>query len=170
MQAFRKARCTNRQRGKRPGLGARAAAGRGMGDMIDVNVKGVLYAIAEALPIFRNQGFGHFVLIASTAALKMVPIMAVYSATKAAVRTIAEGLRQVGGGQASRHDHHARVRVNGLRQSGDRPASKSSAHPIARRVRNPAGRDRPRNCVRDRAADRGRRERGRRPSDGAGIS
>jgi len=30
-------------------------------DMIDVNVKGVLYGIAAALPIFREQGFGHFV-------------------------------------------------------------------------------------------------------------
>jgi NADP-dependent 3-hydroxy acid dehydrogenase YdfG len=29
--------------------------------MIDVNIKGVLYGIAAALPIFRKQGFGHFV-------------------------------------------------------------------------------------------------------------
>ena len=66
-------------------------------DMIDVNIKGVLYGIAAALPVFRKQGFGHFVHIASTAALKIVPTMAVYSATKAAVRVIAEGLRQEAG-------------------------------------------------------------------------
>lgn len=66
-------------------------------DMIDVNVKGVLYGIAAALPVFRKQGFGHFVHIASTAALKIVPTMAVYSATKAAVRAISEGLRQEAG-------------------------------------------------------------------------
>ena len=27
--------------------------------MIDVNIKGVLYGIAAALPVFRKQGFGH---------------------------------------------------------------------------------------------------------------
>jgi NADP-dependent 3-hydroxy acid dehydrogenase YdfG len=65
--------------------------------MIDVNIKGVLYGIAAALPIFRKQGCGHFVHIASTAALKIVPTMAVYSATKTAVRAIAEGMRQEAG-------------------------------------------------------------------------
>lgn len=35
--------------------------------MIDINVNGVLYGVAAALPIFRRQGFGHFVNIASTA-------------------------------------------------------------------------------------------------------
>jgi NADP-dependent 3-hydroxy acid dehydrogenase YdfG len=66
-------------------------------DMIDVNIKGVLYGIAAALPVFRKQGFGHFVHVASTAALKVVPTMAVYSATKGAVRVISEGLRQEAG-------------------------------------------------------------------------
>ena len=33
-------------------------------EMIDVNIKGVLYGIAAALPVFRKQGFGHFVNIA----------------------------------------------------------------------------------------------------------
>jgi NADP-dependent 3-hydroxy acid dehydrogenase YdfG len=66
-------------------------------DMIDINVKGVLYGIAAALPIFRQQGFGHFVNIASTAAYRIVPTMAVYAATKFAVRAISEGLRQEAG-------------------------------------------------------------------------
>ncbi|GAA3935402.1 SDR family NAD(P)-dependent oxidoreductase [Chitinophaga oryziterrae] len=66
-------------------------------DMIDINVKGVLYGIAAALPVFRQQGFGHFVNIASTAAYKIVPTMAVYAATKSAVRFISEGLRQEAG-------------------------------------------------------------------------
>jgi NADP-dependent 3-hydroxy acid dehydrogenase YdfG len=65
--------------------------------MIDVNVKGVLYGIAAALPVFRRQGSGHFVTVASTAGLKTVPNMAVYSATKFAVRALCEGLRQEGG-------------------------------------------------------------------------
>jgi NADP-dependent 3-hydroxy acid dehydrogenase YdfG len=66
-------------------------------DMIDVNIKGVLYGIAAALPVFRMQGSGHFVNIASVAGLKTVPNMAVYSGTKFAVRAISEGLRQEAG-------------------------------------------------------------------------
>jgi NADP-dependent 3-hydroxy acid dehydrogenase YdfG len=66
-------------------------------EMIDVNVKGVLYGIAAALPVFRRQGFGHFVNTASTAGLKVVPTMAVYAGTKLAVRAISEGLRQEAG-------------------------------------------------------------------------
>ncbi len=66
-------------------------------DMIDVNIKGVLYGIAAALPLFRKQGFGQFVNIASTAGLVTRPTMSVYSATKFAVRVISEGLRQEAG-------------------------------------------------------------------------
>jgi len=66
-------------------------------DMIDVNIKGVLYGIAAALPVFRKQGFGHFVNTASTAGHKTVPTMSVYSGTKFAVRAISEGLRQEAG-------------------------------------------------------------------------
>jgi NADP-dependent 3-hydroxy acid dehydrogenase YdfG len=66
-------------------------------EMIDVNIKGVLYGIAAALPIFREQGFGHFVNTASTAGHKTVPNQSVYSGTKFAVRAISEGLRQEAG-------------------------------------------------------------------------
>ena len=65
--------------------------------MIDVNLKGVLYGIAAALPLFRAQGFGHFVNTASTAAHRIVPNQAVYAGTKTAVRVISEGLRQEAG-------------------------------------------------------------------------
>ena len=68
-------------------------------DMIDVNIKGVLNGIAAALPVFRQQGFGHFVNTASTAGHKTVANQAVYSATKFAVRAISEGLRQEAGDQ-----------------------------------------------------------------------
>jgi len=66
-------------------------------EMIDVNLKGVLYGIAAALPVFRRQGFGHFVNVISTAGIQITPTMAVYAATKNAVRTITEGLRQEAG-------------------------------------------------------------------------
>jgi NADP-dependent 3-hydroxy acid dehydrogenase YdfG len=66
----------------------------GWSDMIDVNLRGVLYGIAAALPVFRRQGQGHLVTTVSTAGLKIVPTQAVYAATKNAVRTLLEGLRQ----------------------------------------------------------------------------
>lgn len=65
--------------------------------MVDVNIKGVLHGIAAALPVFREQDFGHFVNIASTAAYTTVPNQAVYSGTKHAIRAISEGLRKEAG-------------------------------------------------------------------------
>lgn len=62
--------------------------------MVDVNIKGVLFGIAAALPVFREQRTGHFIHTASTAARKTVPNQVVYSATKAAVLAISDGLRQ----------------------------------------------------------------------------
>ncbi|MDT0611078.1 SDR family oxidoreductase [Streptomyces lancefieldiae] len=63
-------------------------------DMIDVNLRGVLHGIAAALPVFRRQEAGHFVMVASAAAYRTVPGQAVHSATKTAVRTVCDGLRQ----------------------------------------------------------------------------
>jgi NADP-dependent 3-hydroxy acid dehydrogenase YdfG len=65
--------------------------------MIDVNLRGVLYGLAAALPVFRRQNAGHFVTVISTAGLRIVPGQAVYAATKNAVRTLMEGLRQEAG-------------------------------------------------------------------------
>jgi NADP-dependent 3-hydroxy acid dehydrogenase YdfG len=65
--------------------------------MVDINLKGVLHGIAAVLPGFRAQGAGQIVTVVSTAGLKIVPTMAVYAATKNAVRTVLEGLRQEAG-------------------------------------------------------------------------
>jgi len=62
--------------------------------MIDVNIKGVLYGIAAALPHMQRQNSGHFINVSSVAGHKVRPAGAVYSATKTAVRVISEGLRQ----------------------------------------------------------------------------
>jgi NADP-dependent 3-hydroxy acid dehydrogenase YdfG len=62
--------------------------------MIDVNLKGVLYGIAAALPVFKAQNSGHFVNITSIADRWVGPTSAIYSATKHAVRVVSEGLRQ----------------------------------------------------------------------------
>ncbi|MET4076495.1 SDR family oxidoreductase [Hymenobacter sp. UYCo722] len=62
--------------------------------MVDVNLKGVLYGIAAALPVFQAQDAGHFVHITSVADRWVGPTSSVYSATKHAVRALTEGLRQ----------------------------------------------------------------------------
>jgi NADP-dependent 3-hydroxy acid dehydrogenase YdfG len=65
--------------------------------MIDVNIKGVLYGIAAALPVFRKQGSGHFINLSSVAGHRVGPNGSVYAGTKFAVRAISEGLRQEAG-------------------------------------------------------------------------
>ncbi|MES2062451.1 MAG: SDR family oxidoreductase [Bacteroidota bacterium] len=67
-------------------------------EMIDVNLKGTLYGIAAALPVFKEQGSGHIINIISTSGIRIVPLQGVYAGTKNAVRTIAEALRQESGG------------------------------------------------------------------------
>ena len=62
--------------------------------MVDVNLKGVLYGIAAALPAMRRQRSGHFINVSSVAGHKVSVNGAVYSATKHAVRALSEGLRQ----------------------------------------------------------------------------
>lgn len=61
--------------------------------MIDVNIKGVLYGIAAVLPTMRQQQSGHIINLSSTAGYHVSPTNAVYAATKFAVRAISEGLR-----------------------------------------------------------------------------
>lgn len=34
----------------------------GWEDMIDVNIKGALYGIASAMPVFKKQGYGHIMM------------------------------------------------------------------------------------------------------------
>jgi NADP-dependent 3-hydroxy acid dehydrogenase YdfG len=62
--------------------------------MIDVNIKGVLYGIAAVLPTMQTQKSGHIINVASVAGHKVRAGSTVYSATKHAVRIISEGLRQ----------------------------------------------------------------------------
>jgi NADP-dependent 3-hydroxy acid dehydrogenase YdfG len=66
----------------------------GWSAMVDVNLRGVLHGIAAALPVFRRQGRGHFITTVSVAGLSITPDLGVYAATKNAVRTVMEALRQ----------------------------------------------------------------------------
>ncbi len=63
-------------------------------DMIDTNIKGVLYAINAVLPIMIKNEKGSIVNISSVAGRRVSPAAAVYSGTKFAVHAISEGLRQ----------------------------------------------------------------------------
>lgn len=62
--------------------------------MIDVNLRGVLYGIAAALPHMKARKSGHIINVSSVAGYKVRPGSAVYAATKAAVLMLSEGLRQ----------------------------------------------------------------------------
>ncbi|MER5727333.1 SDR family oxidoreductase [Streptomyces sp. NPDC002138] len=123
-------------------------------EMIDVNLKGVLYGIAAALPVFRGQGFGHFVNIVSTAGLRVVPLQSVYAGTKNAVRTISEGLRQEAGDSlrvtvvspgavrtdfTERMDPQARARIDTMMETALSPDAVARA--IAFAIEQPDGVD-----------------------------
>lgn len=62
--------------------------------MIDINIKGVLYGIGAVLPHFKTQKSGQVINVSSVAGHIVAPSSAVYSATKFAVRAISEGFRQ----------------------------------------------------------------------------
>ncbi|MFG2485442.1 MULTISPECIES: SDR family oxidoreductase [Streptomyces] len=123
-------------------------------EMIDVNLKGVLYGIAAALPVFREQGSGHFVHTVSTAGLRVVPLQSVYAGTKNAVRTISEGLRQEAGDGlrvtvvspgavrtdfTERMDPQARARIDRMMETALSPDAVARA--IAFAVEQPDGVD-----------------------------
>ncbi|EPX84109.1 SDR family oxidoreductase [Salipiger mucosus] len=66
--------------------------------MVDINLMGALNVLAAVLPVLRRQDGGHLVNVVSVAGLQGVsPRMAVYAATKNAVRTVGEGLRAEAG-------------------------------------------------------------------------
>lgn len=62
--------------------------------MIDVNIKGVLYGVAAALPYMKEQKSGHVINVSSVYGHVVDPGAAVYCATKFAVRALSEGLRK----------------------------------------------------------------------------
>jgi NADP-dependent 3-hydroxy acid dehydrogenase YdfG len=70
----------------------------GWEEMIDINLKGVLYGMAAAIPFFKQQQSGHIINIISTSGIKIVPMQGVYAGTKNAIRTIAEAFRQESNG------------------------------------------------------------------------
>jgi NADP-dependent 3-hydroxy acid dehydrogenase YdfG len=60
---------------------------------IDTNIKGVLYGVAAALPKMQAQGGGQIIIVGSILGTKVIKNSTIYSATKYAMRAIAEGIR-----------------------------------------------------------------------------
>ena len=143
----------------------------GWSAMIDVNLRGVLYGIAAAMPVFRRQGSGHFVTTVSTAGLKIVPGMAVYAATKNAVRTLLEGLRQESTDGVIRttaiSPGFVRTELDGSIDDPDVCVPRYGARWTFRYFARGGGQGR---GVRHRAAARCRDRRDHHPPDGAGLA
>lgn len=62
--------------------------------MIDVNIKGTLYTAKAALSTMLEQSSGHLINIASISGFEVTKSSTIYSATKAAVHTITQGLEK----------------------------------------------------------------------------
>jgi NADP-dependent 3-hydroxy acid dehydrogenase YdfG len=80
-------------------------------DMIDINLKGLLYGIGHVLPIMLKQKTGHIINISSVAGRKLFPGAAVYCGTKHAVHAISEGLRGELAEFAAENGNNIRVTV-----------------------------------------------------------
>jgi NADP-dependent 3-hydroxy acid dehydrogenase YdfG len=95
--------------------------------MIDVNVKGVLYGVAAALPHMLEQGTGHIVNVGSVAGRRPIATGVVYAATKFALRAISAGIHL----ELSAH--------NGIRVTDIQPGAVSTE--LADHIPDPAARE-----------------------------
>jgi NADP-dependent 3-hydroxy acid dehydrogenase YdfG len=92
--------------------------------MIDVNIKGVLYGIAAALPHMKEQRSGHIINVSSVYGHVVDPGATVFCATKFAVRALSEGLRR-------------EVKPYNIRTTVISPGAPSSSSISARRTSRP---------------------------------
>ena len=67
--------------------------------MVDVNIKGVLYGISAVMPVMLEQKSGHIINLSSVAGHKVFAGGTVYCATKFAVKAISEGIRMESDGK-----------------------------------------------------------------------
>lgn len=76
-----------------PGSSMSALKRRDWMDMVDINIKGVLNAMAATLPHFLEQKHGHIIVTSSVAGTRSVPGNAVYCGTKHFVRAMLDSFR-----------------------------------------------------------------------------
>ena len=138
--------------------------------MIDVNIKGVLYGIAAALPHMKAAEIRAFHQCLSVAGHKVGPGIAVYAATKTAVRALSEGLRQ------EVKPYNIRTTIISPGAVATRTARTASAMPAApsdsqgsTRRRNPRRFVRARGRLRHQPAGRCRHQRNPVPAHAPGI-
>lgn len=62
-------------------------------EMIDTNIKSVLYITKQIIPIMKQQGYGHIINLGSLAGHESYPGGNVYCATKAAIKSLTKSLR-----------------------------------------------------------------------------
>lgn len=62
-------------------------------EMIDTNVKGLLYVTRTVLPMMVSRGIGHIINIGSTAGHEVYPMGNVYCASKFAVKALTQSIR-----------------------------------------------------------------------------
>lgn len=60
----------------------------------ETNVFGLLWVTQAALPIMRQQGFGHIIQLSSVLGLISIPLLGIYNATKFAVEGITEAMAE----------------------------------------------------------------------------
>ena len=88
--------------------------------IIDINLKGVLYGIAAVLPTMRQQKSGHVINLSSVGGHKVLPGATVYCAAKYAVRAISEGLRLESNGEIrSTNISPGAIATEGLRRQSN---------------------------------------------------
>jgi 3-hydroxy acid dehydrogenase / malonic semialdehyde reductase len=62
-------------------------------EMIDTNVKGLIFVTKQVLPVMMKKKSGHIVNIGSTAGHEVYPMGNVYAATKFAVKSLTKSIR-----------------------------------------------------------------------------
>jgi len=118
--------------------------------MMEVNYLGTFNAARAALPVFRRQHHGHFVIISSIVGKRGVPYVGGYAATKFAQVGLAECLRAefVGSGihvtvvypiSTESEFHEVMVQHSGYatRARGPRQPAERVANAIARAIEHP---------------------------------
>ena len=123
---------------------------------IDVNIKGLLYGVAAALPHMQKQKSGHIINIASVFGIKMfAPGGTVYCATKAAVR--ATDGRAADGTALPKYSLHDDLAWRDCHRTVGEQLGRSDQKEFARVHENghPGQRDRESDRLRNRAAGRG---------------